>query len=244
MTLRKTVHLIFIFLWLFVLHSIAVFLFTDGFLLRRTVVLNSSRCEWEELTETKNAAGRKQCWMDSRFNRIVLVVIDSLRVDFALFDPHLLPSQTPYYINKLPIIHELLTAPAEENDAHIFRFIADPPTTTMQRLKGLTTGSLPTFIDAGDNFASSATAEDNWVKLARDHGLISVMLGDDTWLSLYPEHFKREFGYNPFDVKDLHTVDNGILKDLYSEMSKPDWSILLAHFEGVDHVGHRWATDM
>ena len=31
----------------------------------------------------------------------------------------------------------------------LFRFIADPPTTTMQRLKGLTTGSLPTFVDAG-----------------------------------------------------------------------------------------------
>jgi phosphatidylinositol glycan class O len=146
-------------------------------------------------------------------------------------------------MNKLPIIHELLTASVEENDAHIFRFIADPPTTTMQRLKGLTTGSLPTFIDAGDNFASSATAEDNWVKLARDHGLISVMLGDDTWLSLYPEHFKREFGYNPFDVKDLHTVDNGILKDLYSELRKRDWNILLAHFEGVDHVGHRFGPD-
>ena len=34
------------------------------------------------------------------------------------------------------------------------RFLADPPTTTMQRLKGLTTGSLPTFIDVSANFAS------------------------------------------------------------------------------------------
>ena len=34
------------------------------------------------------------------------------------------------------------------------RFLADPPTTTMQRLKGLTTGSLPTFIDMASNFGS------------------------------------------------------------------------------------------
>ena len=32
---------------------------------------------------------------------------------------------------------------------------------TMQRLKGLTTGSLPTFIDVGSNFGSSAISEDN-----------------------------------------------------------------------------------
>jgi predicted AlkP superfamily pyrophosphatase or phosphodiesterase len=31
----------------------------------------------------------------------------------------------------------------------------------MQRLKGLTTGSLPTFIDVGSNFGSSAISEDS-----------------------------------------------------------------------------------
>ena len=39
----------------------------------------------------------------------------------------------------------------EEQPDHslLFRFKADAPTTTMQRLKGLTTGSLPTFLDLG-----------------------------------------------------------------------------------------------
>ena len=40
-----------------------------------------------------------------------------------------------------------------KNHFLLLKFIADPPTTTLQRLKGLTTGSLPTFIDAGSNFA-------------------------------------------------------------------------------------------
>jgi phosphatidylinositol glycan class O len=39
--------------------------------------------------------------------------------------------------------------------------MADAPTTTMQRLKGMMTGGLPTFIDAGSNFESAAITEDN-----------------------------------------------------------------------------------
>lgn len=34
---------------------------------------------------------------------------------------------------------------------------------SVQRLKGLTTGGLPTFIDFRDNFHSPEIAEDNWV---------------------------------------------------------------------------------
>ena len=46
-----------------------------------------------------------------------------------------------------------------------FTFRADPPTTTSQRLKGLTTGSLPTFMNMSDNFESHAIKEDNWVDI-------------------------------------------------------------------------------
>lgn len=38
---------------------------------------------------------------------------------------------------------------------------------THQRLKGLTTGGLPTFIDFRDNFHSPEIAEDNWVSQVR-----------------------------------------------------------------------------
>lgn len=43
------------------------------------------------------------------------------------------------------------------------KFVADAPTTTLQRLKGITTGSLPTFIDVGSNFATSEINEDNFI---------------------------------------------------------------------------------
>lgn len=61
--------------------------------------------------------------------------------------------------NRLGIIHELLQK--KGNHSRFYKFIADPPTTTMQRLKALTTGSLPTFVDAGANFASAKVLEDN-----------------------------------------------------------------------------------
>lgn len=40
---------------------------------------------------------------------------------------------------------------------------SDPPTTTLQRLKGITTGSLPTFIDMGSNFGGSSIVEDSFI---------------------------------------------------------------------------------
>jgi GPI ethanolamine phosphate transferase 3 subunit O len=33
-----------------------------------------------------------------------------------------------------------------------------------------------------------------------------VMMGDDTWIQLYPEHFNESFPYPSFNVKDLDTV--------------------------------------
>ena len=41
-------------------------------------------------------------------------------------------------------------------------------------------------------------------------------------------------------VQDLHTVDNGIVANLGPELKgeRGEWDILIAHFLGVDHVGH------
>ena len=50
-------------------------------------------------------------------------------------------------------LHSLRTA-AENDPEHalLLRCRADPPTVTLQRLKGMTTGGMPTFIDFKDNF--------------------------------------------------------------------------------------------
>uniref|UniRef100_A0A8C4WWZ3 Phosphatidylinositol glycan anchor biosynthesis, class O n=2 Tax=Eptatretus burgeri TaxID=7764 RepID=A0A8C4WWZ3_EPTBU len=70
-------------------------------------------------------------------------------------------------------------------------------------------------------------------------GRKAVFLGDDTWMNLFPSCFHRAHPFPSFNVKDLHTVDDGIIRHLYDEVARDDWDIIIAHFLGVDHVGHR-----
>lgn len=56
----------------------------------------------------------------------------------------------------------------------------------MPRLKGLMTGSLPTFIDVSGNFASSEITEDNLLDQFLQAKLNITFMGDDTWMGLFP----------------------------------------------------------
>jgi len=83
---------------------------------------------------------------------------------------------------------------------------ATAPTITMPRLKAITTGSIPSFLDMILNFAESDTTsslayQDTWLaqmKAKRDGKLI--MYGDDTWLKLFPNTFDRSDGTSSFFV--------------------------------------------
>ena len=74
--------------------------------------------------------------------------------------------------NQLPVFSEL----AASGHGRLFEFLADPPTTTMQRLKGLTTGSLPTFIDLSSNFGSYAITEDNIIEQVKTNTPVSLLI--------------------------------------------------------------------
>ena len=113
----------------------------------------------------------------------------------------------------------------------------------MQRLKGLTTGSLPTFIDAGSNFGSDELLEDNLLSQMTSHQLNITFMGDDTWMGLFPNAFHRSYPFPSFDVWDVDTVDRGVDRHLIEEISKPDWNLLIGHCLGVDHTGHRYGPD-
>ena len=65
---------------------------------------------------------------------------------------------------------------AASGHGRLFEFLADPPTTTMQRLKGLTTGSLPTFIDLSSNFGSYAITEDNIIEQVKTNTSASPLI--------------------------------------------------------------------
>ena len=58
--------------------------------------------------------------------------------------------------------------------AKLFKIYADPPTTTMQRIKAITTGSLPTFVEFSENFSSAKLDEDNFVRQLQVRGFKST----------------------------------------------------------------------
>jgi len=83
------------------------------------------------------------------------------------------------------------------HDGHALPYtaIAQPPTVTLPRLKALTTGSNPCFLDAVINIAEDAghavlENTDSWVwQLLHGRGSKRkrlVFAGDDTWLRLFP----------------------------------------------------------
>jgi GPI ethanolamine phosphate transferase 3 subunit O len=94
---------------------------------------------------------RNGCWLNRQIDSMVILVVDALRFDFAR--------------DRLPLSVGLRIKQQQENNrdgkdfprnqtttaSQLLQFVADPPTVTMQRLKGLTTGSLPTFADISGN---------------------------------------------------------------------------------------------
>ena len=226
------------------IHALGIYFFTKGFLLTRLVLDFKSECAVPPLSLPHHdlEPSTNGCWHPKTFSKAIVIIVDALRYDFTVpFD-----DQPHHFHNALQVLHE--TAIEQPHNAFLLPFIADPPTTTLQRLKGLTTGTLPTFIDAGSNFAGTAIEEDNLVAQLRDAGKTLVHLGDDTWHSLFPGYFDANLthAYDSFNVWDLHTVDNGVtehLMPLLDASNTSKWDVLFGHYLGVDHAGHRYGPD-
>lgn len=242
----------FVMLWLLILISTGIHIFSRGFLLSRMALTNINQCKRltnclkdddinclskSKATELMTNVNASYLHCLPQKSKIILLVIDALKYDFGLYNLNQNRTLLPYE-NQLPIINELLTN--EPNNARLTKFIADPPTTTLQRLKGLTTGSLPTFIDVGANFATPEINEDNLIDQIVRNNMSAVFMGDSTWVELFPNRFKREYPSPSFNIFDLDTVDTNIMKVLPGEIKRQDWDLLIAHFLGVDHCGHRY----
>ncbi|EME85279.1 uncharacterized protein MYCFIDRAFT_60179 [Pseudocercospora fijiensis CIRAD86] len=240
------------FLLILTFHALAIYLFCRGFLLSRLVLQDRSECAVPPISLAHRAdltpgSQERGCWHPKSFEKAVVIVVDALRYDFTVpFQPKPGHDQPHHFHNAFPILYE--TSVNEPQNAFLRPFIADPPTTTLQRLKGLTTGTLPTFIDAGSNFAGTAIDEDNIVEQLYKAGKKVVHLGDDTWHSLFPGYFEPNLTrpYDSFNVWDLHTVDNGVNEDLFPLLDasmKGRWDVIFGHYLGVDHAGHRYGPD-
>jgi GPI ethanolamine phosphate transferase 3 subunit O len=190
--------------------------------------------------------------MERRVDSMVIIVIDALRFDFAL---HSLPNSVGARLQN-------------HNASRLLQFVADPPTVTMQRLKALTTGGLPTFADISGNMGGASVEEDTWIgqihaapfqRRSLPTRSRIAFVGDDTWLDLFPHSLDEAYPYPSFNTRDLDTVDNGCLQHIPALLAKlrtPHTSsnnnnnnngnssdteeVLIVHFLGVDHVGHTY----
>lgn len=168
--------------------------------------------------------------VEAPFDRVIFMVVDALRSDFV-------------YSNASQF--EFTQGLIRSGAAIPFTGHASPPTITMPRVKAITTGSIPSFLDLVLNFAESDTsstlaAQDSWLAQlkAKPDGKL-IMYGDDTWLRLFPDFFARADGTTSFFVSDFTEVDNNVTRHIPDELERDDWNGMVMHFLGLDHIGHK-----
>lgn len=172
---------------------------------------------------------------EPQFKTLILVVVDAMRADFMYSSTESLMS----------FLHGLI----KTGEAIPFTAFSNPPTVTLPRLKGITTGGTPNFIDAILNIADendnsqSLSETDSWLyqfkKLAG--GRVMHFFGDDTWLKLFPPavFFEKYEGTNSFFVSDFTEVDLNVTRHLEAEVNDTQWNGLILHYLGLDHIGHK-----
>jgi len=227
--------------FVFILQLSGILFYKEGFFLTRVELPERSVCEDIPKWRNDGVPSDRACWTKEHhtFKRAIVIVIDALRYDFAAWDDSL--THERFFENKLVAIRDALIS--KPLNSLLVPFYADPPTTTMQRLKGIVTGGLPTFLEIKDDVAAKEITEDNFIDLLAHSGRNLTFMGDDTWTALFPTQFHRSFPFPSFNVKDLDTVDRGVEEHLLPEIRRDDWDIVIGHFLGVDHCGHRYGSE-
>ncbi|RIA98610.1 alkaline-phosphatase-like protein [Glomus cerebriforme] len=164
-----------------------------------------------------------------KFDRLIFMLIDALRSDFV-FGKN----------SGMKFVQSLIS----ERHAIPYTAIATAPTVTLPRIKALTTGTVPNFLDAILNIAESDTSsslanQDNWLIQLKNVGNKSIsFFGDDTWIKLFPGLFHETDGTTSFFATDTIEVDLNVTRNIIPQLSKPEWDVLIFHYLGLDHVGH------
>lgn len=120
-------------------------------------------------------------------SKLVMVVIDAWQERFFY------NRETMYYLR-----HLTLNGKAVAFTAHV-----QTPTVTMPRIKAITAGIVPSFIDVAMNFASTSISTDNIIDQLKNKGYRCTFCGDETWLRLFPGRFdNHSMGTTSFYVND------------------------------------------
>ncbi|KAK6210236.1 GPI ethanolamine phosphate transferase [Colletotrichum tabaci] len=203
-----------------ILTPVAIVIFATGFFPYKPVLPGLAQYETLEYGPPPAAP----------FDRLIFMVVDALRSDFVYVDGA-----------GFTYTQELI----RQGAALPFTAYARSPTVTMPRIKAITTGSIPSFLDVILNLdeadtSSTLAAQDTWLAQmkAKQAGKL-VMYGDDTWLKLFPGTFDRADGTSSFFVADFTEVDNNVTRHIDTELQNDDWSTLVLHYLGLDHIGHK-----
>jgi len=234
--------------------TLALLIYGSGFYLTRMQLLNANTCDFQRnasqefrynqaLTPYDLSPGDAECWTETRVDKVVLMIIDGARFDFAAASFN---SKENVWSGNSPLSSIAETVQKYPETTELYRFVADPPTTTQQRLKSILTGGLPTFLEISKSFGAAKLVEDNLISQAAAAGRRISFSGDDTWLELFHHvHFAASVDAHPsFNVRDLDSVDQGVRRHLLTALDNPDdWDILIGHFLGVDHAGHTYGVE-
>ena len=234
--------------------ALALLIYGSGFYITRVQLSNTSTCDFQPTGSndirrnriqpgSNISSGEAECWTDAMIDKVVLVIVDGARFDFAAASFDMEESR---WTRNSPLSSIAEIVQKKPVTTELFRFVADPPTTTQQRLKSILTGGLPTFLEISKSFGAAKLVEDNIIAQAASAGRRISFSGDDTWLELFHRaHFAASVDAHPsFNVRDLDSVDQGVRRHLLSALEYPnDWDILIGHFLGVDHAGHTYGVE-
>ncbi|CAB4256856.1 similar to Saccharomyces cerevisiae YJL062W LAS21 Integral plasma membrane protein involved in the synthesis of the glycosylphosphatidylinositol (GPI) core structure [Maudiozyma barnettii] len=209
------------------LQLVGVFVFLSGFFPQKNVLSGDASFT----IETKIQENTKP-----PFDKLVLVVIDALRSDFLYNEVN----------SGFSFVHSKINS----GEGWGYTAYSNPPTVTLPRLKGITTGSTPSFLDAilnvaEDDSSSNIKDQDSWPRQFHNHGFKLRFFGDDTWLKLLPNDiFDKYEGTNSFFVSDFEQVDLNVTRNIPEQLNESkEWDVLILHYLGLDHIGHKGGSN-
>ncbi|EEA05617.1 uncharacterized protein CMU_026240 [Cryptosporidium muris RN66] len=181
------------------------------------------------------------------YDKIIITLVDALRWDFVAF----VPNSHKHYHNKFKFIQSILKDKELNQYCRLYKFRSDAPTATTHRLNALMTGTIPRFIDLWSTFNPKYIKQETILQQLHLKDKKIAILGDDTWNSLFSKYIDYNHYFPSFDIRDINSVDDGIINNLWkyldikeinedseSSFIIDDWTLLVAHFLGVDHIGH------
>lgn len=119
----------------------------------------------------------------------VLTIIDAMRIDF---------------INDMM---DYTFKAKSSGRACLYTVKVHPPTVTLPRIKSITSGTIPSFIDIALNFGSNQMKSDSFMRHMFLENRKVVFYGDNTWTQLFPhEFYRKNETKDSFFVNDFYEV--------------------------------------